>query len=183
MRIISGIYGGRKLAAPPQNDRRTKPMGERIRGAIFNQLIADLPGAVVLDAFAGTGALGIEALSRGARHATLIENNHAAIRLIRQNLQDLTIGDEQALLIPTTVHNFLTSDQANQTYDLIFADPPYHNLQIGSLKLLPGKLKPGGKLVLSLPKQQAALDLAPLELVSDRTYADARIAIYQQSSC
>ena len=99
IRVISGRYGSRKLDAP--DGATTHPMSERIRNALFNSLGADIVGTTVLDAFAGSGAVGIEALSRGAAYATFIERDRIAHKIIAKNLE--TLGIDDAKLIHTTV--------------------------------------------------------------------------------
>ena len=85
IRLISGIFKNHKITAP--NSRQTHPMSERARNAIFNTIQTDIPGAKILDAFAGTGALGLEAISRGAKGAVFIEKNRLAQKILAENLQ------------------------------------------------------------------------------------------------
>ena len=114
MRIISGKYKNRELKSP--NSSKTHPMGERERLAIFNML-GNLAGKTVLDLFAGTGALGLEALSRGAASCTFAEKDYKAIACLKQNLQDL----DNFQIIKKDVYSLDLPDQ----FDLIFIDPPY----------------------------------------------------------
>ena len=114
MRIISGKYKNRELKSP--NSSKTHPMGERERLAIFNML-GNLAGKTVLDLFAGTGALGLEALSRGAASCTFAEKDYKAIACLKQNLQDL----DYFQIIKKDVYSLDLPDQ----FDLIFIDPPY----------------------------------------------------------
>ena len=89
IRVIAGRFGGRLLDAPKGNNKQTKPMGERIRNAMFNSLGNEVVGARVLDAFAGTGAIGLEALSRGAAHVTFIERDKIAQKILSNNVSSL----------------------------------------------------------------------------------------------
>ena len=114
MRIISGKYKNRELKSP--NSSATHPMGERERLAIFNML-GDLSGKTVLDLFAGTGALGLEALSRGAAHATFVEKDFKAIECLKQNLKNI----ENCQIIKKDA----CSLDLPAKFDLIFIDPPY----------------------------------------------------------
>ncbi len=173
MRIIAGKYGNRKLQTPPGD--RMHPMGERIRNAIFNKIGGEVFGAQVLDAFAGTGAVGIEALSRGATSATFVEKDRLTAKILRENLDNLNID---ALVIQATVLRFLENNQ--QQFDLIFADPPYHQTQNSSVQALATVLKPNGLLILSNPKTADTLTIDSLELLDERTYADAKISFYQK---
>jgi len=174
IRVIAGKFGGRTLACPPGN--RTHPMGERIRNAIFNSLGSSLEGAHVLDAFAGTGSVGIEALSRGAVSATFIESDRVAQRVLSENLDSLRVRNT-AQVIATTVSNWL--DTTSSTYDIIFADPPYHDTQAAAVARLATRLAPGGVFILSWPAQQDTPIFDGLERISEKVYADAKIAVYQ----
>ena len=100
IRVIAGRFGGRLLDAPKENSTRTKPMGERIRNAMFNSIGNEINGAQVLDAFAGTGAVGLEALSRGAAHVTFIERDKIAQKILSKNPQFSTVSKLFGLLKP-----------------------------------------------------------------------------------
>ena len=121
MRVVSGELGGRKLVTPDGDD--TRPTSERVREAIFNSLFSldAIDGARVLDAFAGSGALGIEALSRGAATATFVESAQPALRVIRQNVETLGL-DRVASVVPGQA---LTHLAGGHEYDLVLLDPPY----------------------------------------------------------
>ena len=118
---MAGVAGGRRLRVPP--GRKLRPTSERVREAVFSSLgsMGAVRGARVLDLFAGTGALGIEALSRGAAAATFVEADPAAVRVIRANLADT--GLEGATVVHSDVARFLESPGPD--VDLAFADPPY----------------------------------------------------------
>jgi 16S rRNA (guanine966-N2)-methyltransferase len=120
-RIVAGRAGGRRLKVPP---RGTRPTSERVREALFSSLDArmDLKGAVVLDLYAGSGALGLEALSRGASHAMLVESDAKASAVIRDNIT--VIGLPGAVLRSAPVAAVLAAG-ADREYDIVFADPPY----------------------------------------------------------
>lgn len=121
MRVIAGSAGGIPLKVP-QGD--TRPTTDRVREALFSNLASHLPGARVLDLFAGSGALGIEALSRGAASALFIEHNRAAAEVLRGNLQKtrLTGGTLRQMDVFRALADLA---RTGQTFDLIFADPPY----------------------------------------------------------
>lgn len=177
MRIIAGKYGGRVIQTPHKSS--IHPMGERIRGAIFNSLFGQLDEAVVLDAFAGSGAIGIEALSRGAKRAFFIDNDRLAVKVIKENLSILGI-DDQAEVVPTTILNWLKNRTSQQKFDIIFADPPYHDLQHSSVQALSQILEPNGVLILSNPKSAPRLEIPGLALESERVYADAKISWWRR---
>ncbi|MBL1079197.1 16S rRNA (guanine(966)-N(2))-methyltransferase RsmD [Nocardia sp. 2] len=121
-RIVAGTAGGRRLRVPPAG---TRPTSDRVREALFSVLHArmDFDGARVLDIYAGSGALGLEALSRGASHALLVESDRKAATVIRNNIGDL--GLPGAELRQGTVASVLAGAPAGGPYDLVFSDPPY----------------------------------------------------------
>ena len=158
MRIISGQYKNRELKSP--NSSATHPMGERERLAIFNML-GDLSGKTVLDLFAGTGALGLEALSRGAASCTFVENHPKTLQILKQNLQNI----ENVTIVKTDAYKF---EPVNK-FDLIFIDPPYDQFDD---KILDFKkfLNKDGLMVISSPK--------PLSQTS-RKYANCFITLWR----
>jgi len=123
MRVVAGLAGGRRLRAPA--GRRVRPTSERVREALFNSLgsLDAVDGATVLDLFAGTGALGIEALSRGAASATFVDADVQAVRAIEENLAVTGLG-ERARVVHMDVFRFL-ADTPPAVVDVAFADPPY----------------------------------------------------------
>jgi 16S rRNA (guanine966-N2)-methyltransferase len=122
-RIVAGSLGGRRLAAPPGS--RTRPTSDRVREALFNTLasLTDLAGARFADLYAGSGAVGLEACSRGAGPVLLVESNPAAARTARANVTALGVS-AVVRLVTTEVMTVLRSP-ADQPYDIVFADPPY----------------------------------------------------------
>jgi 16S rRNA (guanine966-N2)-methyltransferase len=178
IRIISGEFGKRKIVAP--DGRTTHPMGDRQRTALFNIIKDDIPGAHVLDAFAGTGALGLEALSRGAAYATFIEKDRAAQTAIAQNIQSLGV-EHQAKLIRTTVANW-SAVNGDAKFDLIFADPPYHDLQLSTVGALFDLLKPGALMVLSTPGRSEVLTKTGVVVVDNRSYGTVNLTFYRRES-
>lgn len=121
MRIIAGDWGGRRIAAPPGRD--TRPTADRVREALMSMLAAELPAARVLDLFAGSGALGLEALSRGAAHATFVEAAERAVKVLRANVRALDAGGKSRI-VAGDVFRFLDGVDP-YAFDLAFADPPY----------------------------------------------------------
>jgi 16S rRNA (guanine966-N2)-methyltransferase len=123
-RIISGVHGGRRLLAPP--GAQTRPTSDRVREAYFSALLTmiDLEGARFADLYAGSGAIGLEALSRGASHALLVESDAKAARVVRDNIVTLRLGDE-ARLITGKVAQVLAGPPDGGPFDVVFADPPY----------------------------------------------------------
>jgi 16S rRNA (guanine(966)-N(2))-methyltransferase RsmD len=175
VRVIAGSFGGRTLKAPP--GAATRPTSDRVREALFSILGARVPDATVLDLFAGSGALGIESLSRGARSATFVDDANQAIRAVQANLQ--------ALRITAEVHRqdalrFLGAASAGGAqYDLLFLDPPYKQAERLARPLseaLPAVLAPGG-VVVAESDRRAPLALE-LPLNDERRYGDTLIRIY-----
>ncbi|WP_433297080.1 16S rRNA (guanine(966)-N(2))-methyltransferase RsmD [Actinoplanes sp. CA-030573] len=123
-RIIAGSHGGRRLAAPA--GALTRPTSDRVREAFFSALatMTDLSGARFADLFAGSGAVGLEALSRGASHALLVESDARAARTIRDNIVSLRVGSA-ARLVTGRVSQVLAAPPEGGPYDVVFADPPY----------------------------------------------------------
>jgi 16S rRNA (guanine966-N2)-methyltransferase len=176
VRVVGGRLGGRKLFVP--RGRATRPTPERVREALFS-ILSDVEGATVLDLFAGSGALAIEAVSRGARHATLVDSSAAAIAAIRRNVE--------ALAIRVEVHHqralpFLRNARTSgRQYDLIFLDPPYsHAVTLGPelTRALAPVLAHGGRVIVeSDPRTPLKLGLkAPSD---ERRYGDTLIEIFQ----
>lgn len=174
MRITGGTYRGRELISP--QSKNTHPMGSRERLALFNSLQLHLKGAQILDAYAGTGAVGLEALSRGAKEAYFIEKDYRAILALQQNISMLGVKN-QTTVIKTAVENF----EFDAKFDLIFADPPYDKVNLAAIKHLVSFLKPGGLLVLSHPATLEPTKIATeinLQLSSTKSYAAANISVF-----
>ncbi len=179
IRVISGQYGGRALRAPIGS--QTHPMSERARNAMFNSLGQTVKEAKVLDAFAGTGAIGIEALSRGASKVTFIERDQTAAGCIDHNLTTLGIGDE-ATLIRSSVSNWLSTAELS-SFDLIFADPPYSDEQLSTVIRLFELLKPGALMVLShTGKGEVPLRTNEIVVVDSRSYANAHLTFFRREA-
>jgi 16S rRNA (guanine966-N2)-methyltransferase len=175
MRVIAGRYGGRRLQAPPGD--ATRPTSDRVREALFSVLAGRVDGARVLDLFAGSGALGIEALSRGAAEATFVDSAPASIRAVRANLEALgTEGEVRR----ADARRFLGSaSAAARQYDLVFLDPPYRLAgRLGSelTAALPAVLAPGAAVVAESDRR-APLELG-LPILDERRYGDTLIRIH-----
>lgn len=184
LRIIAGEFKRRIIKSP--GSRQTHPMGDRIRSAIFNKLVHYLPNANVLDVFAGTGALGLEALSRGAKTVTLIEKDRKAQKIITNNIEALNV-EQRTKLIRANVNSWINTTLATikpeelPRYDIIFADPPYWNPQFDIVERLIEFLDEKGVLVLSHTRQIDTPIFEGLELIDKREYADATIAYYSHA--
>lgn len=181
MRVIAGLAGGRPLHVP-RTDLR--PTMDRVKVAIFSSLGDKIPGARVLDLFAGTGALGIEALSRGAALAVFVEKEPRAVETIRRNLEKTGL-DAQADVRALDIFSFLDRrGDARQTFDIIFADPPYARSagerdfapELLASASLQGALAPDGIFVLEkIPGQPLRLGSA-WELLRSKKYGATEVA-------
>lgn len=179
MRITGGIFGGRNLLVPGTSDIR--PTQDRVREALFSILQTVVPGAGVLDLFAGTGAFALEALSRGAARATMVEKNPRHAEMIRKNLAalkaDATVLVQDAYLYLDTF--------SGPGFDLVFADPPYalgaEKGYAGVLATLKtrGVVKPEGLFVAEMTAVQRAEETPGWELLRDRRYGKTRICIWR----
>ncbi len=174
MRVIAGRFGGRALVAP--RGRATRPTSDRVREALFS-ILGSLEGARVLDLFAGSGALAIESLSRGAAEATLVDTSASAIAAIRRNLA--------ALEAPAEVHRqkaaaFLERARSERRqYDLVFVDPPYRQTSALARELSTGLravLAPAARVACESDRREP-LDL-DLPLLDERRYGDTLIRIH-----
>lgn len=123
MRIVAGKFSGRDLTSP--NDFRVRPTAEHVRAALLDLLADDVPGARVLDLFAGTGALGLEALSRGAAHADFVETRPSSLHALRANVAALRVRD-RVRIFKRDALPFAAALEPGQ-YDVCFADPPYES--------------------------------------------------------
>lgn len=179
VRLISGEFGGRVIDTP--SNSRTHPMSERIRNAIFNSLGDDIHGAVVLDAFAGSGAIGLEALSRGADEAVFIERDRIAQKVIKHNIDLLKCGN-RARLASSPVASW-SDNNPDKLFDVIFADPPYHDLQLSTVKKLFRHLKPGGTMILShTGKGEVPSGVNRIVVVDNRSYGNAYLTYFRRES-
>lgn len=177
MRIIAGSRKGRRIAAPPGLD--TRPTGDRVREAVFN-LVGPLDGARVLDLYAGSGAMGLEALSRGAAHATFVERDRAAAATIAKNAETLGL-DDAVTLRREDVRRVLAADaSAGTLYDLVLVDPPYRMLP-GLLpdlsRLVPPVVAVDGLVVVeSEAREEPEL---PLRTRTSRRYGSVRVTVFE----
>lgn len=176
VRIIAGKYGGRTIETP--KGFVTHPMSDRIRSSLFNSISSLLPDANVLDAFAGSGVLGLEAISRGAKNVTFIERDKKAQNVIQKNI-DLLELSKQCRLVKGSVS--MWCDSARSKYDIILADPPYNDMQLSSVKKLFGMLNAGGYMVLSYPgRDEVPKPSNEIVVVDNRSYKTAALVFYRR---
>jgi 16S rRNA (guanine(966)-N(2))-methyltransferase RsmD len=184
MRVIAGRLGGRRLQAPP--GRGTRPTSDRVREALF-AMLGDVEGEVVLDLFAGTGALGIEALSRGAARAVFVERDRRAVDVLAANLAALELAAPAAELRRADARAALrTARERAEKYDLVFIDPPYRHTGDWETQLaasLPELLTPEARVVVESDRRTPSELQLPgnqrgLTLTHERRYGDTTITIH-----
>jgi len=184
MRIIGGTYKGKKIQAP--NGLVSRPTTDRTRESLFNILAhheeVDLEGARVLDCFAGSGALGLEALSRGASHCLFIDIDAHARGAIRNNIENLNLYGQTRIQrrSATALGNLPTT--VGGAFDLVFLDPPYNkNLCAPALKCLDkgSWLKPHAILIIEQSASEAPAQATHFEVLQHRRYGNTQIGLYQ----
>jgi 16S rRNA (guanine966-N2)-methyltransferase len=178
LRVIAGLYGGRRLGAPRGD--ATRPTSDRVREALFS-ILGPLDDATVLDLFAGSGALGIEALSRGARHVTFVDSAPAAVSAVEANLAALGVPRADVAVRRQDAHAFTRGARsARQHYDLVFLDPPYRLAPELGRELSPALaelIAADGRIVCESDRR-APVEL-DLPLTDERRYGDTLIRIHE----
>lgn len=181
MRIVGGKFRGKTLQAPPGPD--TRPTSDRARESIFNILAhgkaaIDLDGISVLDLFCGTGALGLEAMSRGAGHGLFADRDAEALRVARANAASMGLWRDSLHLRLDGAHLGPPPRAAKAPYDLVFMDPPYHSgMVLPALLALGGKgwIRPGTVLVVEVAADEAFAAPRGYEQLDERTYGAAKV--------
>ena len=180
MRVISGKARGVNLKTPAGT--ATRPTADRVKEAVFSIIQFDLPGATVLDLFGGTGQLGIEALSRGAKNAVFVDERDDACRLIRENLKRTKLEGE-GRIIRSDYSAFLKS--TSQKFDFIFLDPPYAEVFLeNSLNLITqiDILQSGGIIVTERPvEKELLLDFTGYNRSKDYKYGNTLITLFRKN--
>ena len=184
MRIVAGELRGRRLVAPTGSGVR--PTLEVVREAIFDSIGPRVVGARVLDLFAGCGALGFEALSRGAEHVTWCDSSDRAAAAIRENATKLGIAGGRATLLVMTAHGAMTRlARSHATFDLVFVDPPYEGglynntlLELSTLHLV----APGGTVAVEYAKRiDVSSAFGELTLRKKRVYGETNVAYFDRA--
>ncbi|MBN4059099.1 16S rRNA (guanine(966)-N(2))-methyltransferase RsmD [Endomicrobium sp. AH-315-J14] len=184
MRVIAGALGGRRLRAPKGDS--TRPTSDKVREALFSAL-GPIEGDLVLDLYAGSGALAIEALSRGVEGVVLVEKSRKALDVLRSNLAELSL-DTVGRVIAGPVERVGGKIASFGPYDLVLADPPYADLSQGTaldsirrLLNLRGVVHEGTRFVLELGGKEKAPSIASFDLERLRRYGDSALAFYRRS--
>ncbi|NCD21835.1 MAG: 16S rRNA (guanine(966)-N(2))-methyltransferase RsmD [Spartobacteria bacterium] len=186
MRLTGGDHGGRLLKVPAAG---TRPTQDKVRAAVCSSLAAAIPGARVLDLFAGTGALGLEAWSRGAAWVEWVENGPPALRVLRANLAALRVPPEAGRVLAADVFRLLAAPCAGAPFDLALADPPYAEAQeknwlpqLAAALARNGWIRPGGVFVFETEGKDPPPALPGWRLARDKTYGATRIWIWVRES-
>ena len=184
MRVISGEFRGRRLAAVPGN--QTRPTADKVKESMFNMLGPYFDGGRVLDLYAGTGGLGIEAVSRGMAHATFVDHQYAAIKTLRANLALFDVPERFTVIKAPVDRAIVTLGEAGEQFDLILADPPYAKqevlAQLAAL-LAHDLVAPGGRVLF-----ETGLDvvypaaIAGYTILRRQTYGVAQVIILQREA-
>ena len=179
MRIISGKYRGKEVFGYQLEG--TRPTQDRIKESVFAMIQNEVRDAKVLDLFAGTGNLGLEALSNGARHCTFVDNNQKAVQTIKKNIHNLNIPTDQHKVILSDYQAFLNQDK--ESYDVIFLDPPYRYTVLPELLndlVTKEKITSGGIVVCEYEQGNLIELVQNLVQIKDRKYGYKRITIYKR---
>ena len=191
MRITGGEFGGRNLKVPKSDAIR--PTQDRVREALFNIIQFEVPGCDFLDLFAGSGAVGLEALSRGARSATFVERERRHLAALNENLTAIlgsnnrTAERSNGMVIAADAYRWLAS-YAGPGFSVGFADPPYAlGEEKGYASVLAtlaerGVIRPGGLFIAEMTAVQKAEETPGWELVRDRTYGKTRLCIWRRGT-
>ena len=172
MRVITGSCRGKKLKTLESMD--TRPTSDMVKEAVFSAVQFDIPGASVLDLFAGSGQLGIEALSRGANHCVFVDKNPAAVAVIKENINDCGLNS-QSRVLNMDIHEYLKA--AKSGLDIVFIDPPYRN---GLVEKALGSISPkinNGALVVCEHEKELKLNDEYGELVCRKRYKYGNICV------
>ncbi len=180
MRVISGSARGRRLKELPGMD--TRPTTDKVKESVFNIIQFDIEGRRVLDLFGGTGQMSIEALSRGALHATIVDNAPAAVKIIRQNLETTEFTDV-AKVVQSDWNAFLTT--CREKFHLVFLDPPYHGPTLeNALQTIAAIdiLSEHGIIICESPLDKELPDLAaPYEKGREYRYGKIKVTLYHRA--
>ena len=187
MRIVGGEARGRPLKGP--KSAGTRPVIDRVKTALFDILGASVVDAQVLDLFGGTGAIGLEALSRGAKHATFVEISHQMADILRENARSTGLAERAEVIRGDAFRYLDVAAAGGRRYDLIYLAPPqYHQLAAKALALVERLplTRPGGLVVVQIfPKERVDLDEMPLvklRQVDERRYGSTLLLFYEDQS-
>lgn len=185
MRVIAGEFRGRTLLSP--KGETTRPITDRVKQSLFDILSPHIEDSVVYDCFAGTGSMGMECLSRGAKHATFFEADRSAGMLLKKNIETFKVGD-RSTIVPTDLFKWFAGKNTGPMADLIFLDPPYRFLRerpddLRSLaEAYAERFLAANGLVVFRHDAKDSLDLPALKVVDAREYGSMAIELLGQQS-
>ena len=183
MRVTGGEFGGRNLKVPKTDAIR--PTQDRVREALFCIVQSEVPGCEFLDLFAGSGAVGLEALSRGARSATFVEANRRHLAVLKENVECLRVQPAAAEIVAADCYRWLAT-YSGPGFSIGFADPPYAlGEEKGYASVLAtlaarGVIRPGGLFIAEMTAVQKAEETPGWELIRDRTYGKTRLCLWRR---
>ena len=180
MRIIGGEYRGRKIKSPPFDTVR--PTKDRVREAVFSIIAEKVPGSSALDLFSGSGAYGLEALSRGAKECVFIEKDPKCADVLKENITLLRLGNSSEIMTMDVLESMKPLKDGDKKFDIIFSDPPY-NYNINKKLLIMiyqyDILKPSGALVVEhSPKEEIPRAEGDISIYKQKTYGDTSISVF-----
>lgn len=176
MRVIAGSLGGRNFEAP--KGHRTHPMSEKARGGLFSAL-GDIESLTVLDAFAGSGALSFEAISRRAHHATAIDIDKSAINTVVNNAKKLGINDKIKAIRANA--SGWSDNNPDKKFDMIICDPPFEQLKISIIQKLVRHLGQNGLFIVNIPGSLTPFELKDLKIIKTKDYGDNQLVFYKKT--
>jgi 16S rRNA (guanine966-N2)-methyltransferase len=176
MRIIAGKLGGRNFDSP--GGHRTHPMSDKIRGALFN-ILGDITGLSILDAFAGTGAVAFEAISRGASRAVVVDSDKRAQRVLAQNIE--TLGLHEQVTLFRGFSSAWSNRHNEEEFDIVVCDPPYDSLDFKLLDRMARHTTDKGIFILSWPGKFEIPKITGMDQITGKSYGDAQLAFYKKT--
>lgn len=182
LRIIGGQFRGKKIKHP--ETEAVRPTKDRIREAVFNMIAGYVPGAKVLDLFAGSGAFGLESLSRGAERAVFVEQDSLCSSVLEGNIESLRVGDKTSIIREDTFKAIELLDKDKEGFDLVFSDPPY-NMGMAKKTLIMINhydiLNPSGLLIIEHHEAESIPDSSgDVSLFKQKTYKDISISVFRK---
>ncbi len=179
MRVITGSARGKRLIAPTGNDVR--PTSDKVKEALFSALQFDIEGRRILDLFAGSGQLGIEALSRGAESATFVDSSNASIKIIKQNIENTGFTDKSKVY---SMDYGSFAAMCRDTFDIVFLDPPYaEGLLIPAIKSVLPLMSDYGMIICEYPPQiEIPENIGGFEIYRTYRYGKINVAIYRKGA-
>jgi len=181
MHVLAGALKGRRLVTP--RGLRTRPTADQVRIALMDALMPHLPGARLLDLFAGAGGVGLEALSRGAAHVTFVERDARAVAALRQNVATLGVETETRVLRLDVARALARLAEAGERFEIVFLDPPYEGARVATTLERLGTsplVVPGGRVIAQHPtKTPPPAEIGRLQVVRTRRFGETALTFFR----